>query len=239
MQDGRVSIVAKDATVRQILAEWARVGQTNIVNVDRVPGGPLTLELTNVPEAQALEVLLRSLSGYITAPRTAGAAEPVAIRSHHRHADAGVAPRPAPSAAPPPPVFNQTPQFTQPDCRRRRRARRSAQRTGVAELPAQPNARPGVQYVPAAAGREPAERRRRDGVSRSAAGKRRAAAGDAAAASIRSDADGAVRWRFGAGHGGAPPPAAQQPGQISSRRQVQQPQQPGQPVRRPGGANQQ
>ena len=40
MQNGRVSIVAKDATVRQILMEWARVGQTKIVNVDRVPGGP-------------------------------------------------------------------------------------------------------------------------------------------------------------------------------------------------------
>src|SRR5437773_12335234 len=69
MQEGRVSLVAKDATVRQILTEWARVGQTKIVNVERVPGGPVTLELTNVPEAQALEVLLRTLSGYITAPR--------------------------------------------------------------------------------------------------------------------------------------------------------------------------
>src|SRR5262245_1436035 len=74
MQNGRVSVVAKDATVRQILTEWARVGQTKIVNVERIPGGPITLELTNVPEAQALEVLLRSLSGYITAPRAAEAA---------------------------------------------------------------------------------------------------------------------------------------------------------------------
>src|SRR5712691_7650870 len=74
MQDGRVSIVAKDATVRQILTEWARVGQTKIVNVERVPGGPVTLELTNVTETQALEVLLRSLSGYITAPRAVGVA---------------------------------------------------------------------------------------------------------------------------------------------------------------------
>src|SRR6476660_1076405 len=69
MQNGRVSLVAKDATVRHILAEWARVGQTKIVNMERVPGGPLTLELSNVPEAQALEVLLRTLSGYMTAPR--------------------------------------------------------------------------------------------------------------------------------------------------------------------------
>src|SRR5713101_6086810 len=74
MQDGRVSIVAKDVTIRQILTEWARVGQTKIVNVERIPGGPVTLELTNVTETQALEVLLRSLSGYITAPRPVGAA---------------------------------------------------------------------------------------------------------------------------------------------------------------------
>jgi hypothetical protein len=75
LHDGRVSIVAKDATVRQILAEWARVGQTKVVNVDRIPGGPLTLELSNVPEAQALDVLLRSVSGYMAAPRGTAAAD--------------------------------------------------------------------------------------------------------------------------------------------------------------------
>lgn len=69
IRDGRVTLVAKDATVRQILTEWARVGQTNIVNVERIPGGPLTLQLTNVPEEQALDVLLRSVSGYMAAPR--------------------------------------------------------------------------------------------------------------------------------------------------------------------------
>src|SRR5919204_4071305 len=69
LQDGRVTLVAKDATVRQILTEWARIGQTKIVNVERIPGGPVTLELTNVPEQEALDVLLRSLSGYMAAPR--------------------------------------------------------------------------------------------------------------------------------------------------------------------------
>ena len=34
--DGHVSISAANATVRQILTEWARVGQTRIVNLDRV-----------------------------------------------------------------------------------------------------------------------------------------------------------------------------------------------------------
>jgi hypothetical protein len=71
MQDGRVSIVAREATVRQILTEWARVGQTKIVNVERIPGGPVTIELKSVTETQALDVLLRPLSGYILAPRAA------------------------------------------------------------------------------------------------------------------------------------------------------------------------
>src|SRR5580765_4641079 len=69
IHDGRVSIVAKDATVGQILTEWARVGRTKIVNVERIPGGPLTLELKDVPEMEALDVLLRTLSGYMAAPR--------------------------------------------------------------------------------------------------------------------------------------------------------------------------
>lgn len=69
IQNGRVSLVAKDATPRQILSEWARVGQTSVVNVERVPGGPLTLEITNVPEQQALDIVLRAVSGYLLAPR--------------------------------------------------------------------------------------------------------------------------------------------------------------------------
>ena len=47
---GASPLVATNATVGQILTEWARVGQTKIVNVERIPGGPLTLQLTDVPE---------------------------------------------------------------------------------------------------------------------------------------------------------------------------------------------
>ena len=64
-----MSLSAKNATVGQILAEWAKVGQTKIVNAERVGGGPMTLELTDVPEAEALEILLRSAGGYVLAPR--------------------------------------------------------------------------------------------------------------------------------------------------------------------------
>ncbi len=77
IRNGRVSIVAKDATVRQILVEWARVGKTRVVNVERIPGGPMTIELKNVSEAEALDVLLRSLSGYMAAPRLVAASADV------------------------------------------------------------------------------------------------------------------------------------------------------------------
>jgi hypothetical protein len=114
IQDGRVSIVAKDATVRQILTEWARVGQTKIVNVERIPGGPMSIELNNVPESQALEVLLRAMSGYIAAPRAVDAANLSRFdRIIVMPTLAGVRPA-ASTAAPPPPVFQQSPQFTQP-----------------------------------------------------------------------------------------------------------------------------
>lgn len=71
MSAGRVSLSAKNATVGQILAEWAKVGQTKIVNAERIGGGPVTLELTDVPEVEALEIVLRSASGYVLAPRRA------------------------------------------------------------------------------------------------------------------------------------------------------------------------
>jgi hypothetical protein len=74
MHDGVVSLTATDATVRQILAEWARVGQTKIVNGDKVAGGPISLQLVEVSEEQALDVILRTVSGYLAAPRLQTAA---------------------------------------------------------------------------------------------------------------------------------------------------------------------
>jgi hypothetical protein len=69
VRDGRVTIVARNATPRQILEVWAREGHTRIVNVERVAGRPDTLLLTNEPEAKALAIVLRSVAGYIAAPR--------------------------------------------------------------------------------------------------------------------------------------------------------------------------
>ena len=50
IQDRRVSLMAKDATLRQILMECSTVGHTTIVNAELVPGEPITLHLTNVLE---------------------------------------------------------------------------------------------------------------------------------------------------------------------------------------------
>jgi hypothetical protein len=69
IKDGQVFLMAKDATVRQILETWARVGQTKIVNIEKIPGGPISLQLEGVSERTALEVVLRSVSGYVAAPR--------------------------------------------------------------------------------------------------------------------------------------------------------------------------
>lgn len=67
--DGRVSLVATDATLGEILAEWERVGSTRIENGDRVTGPPMTLRLDDMPESQALGILLRTVNGYIAVSR--------------------------------------------------------------------------------------------------------------------------------------------------------------------------
>lgn len=69
MQNGRVTIVADNVPLRQILQEWARVGQTKIVNAEKMAGPNVTLQLLDASEKDALDVLLRTASGYIAAPR--------------------------------------------------------------------------------------------------------------------------------------------------------------------------
>src|SRR5258706_3840806 len=69
IRDGRVSLDAQDVTIRQILTEWARVGKTRIVNLERVDSGLVTLKFDGVPEDEALDVILRTLPGYMAAPR--------------------------------------------------------------------------------------------------------------------------------------------------------------------------
>ena len=72
MRGGRVTILAQDVSVQTILREWGRVGNTAIVDADKLPDRRVTLELRNVPEAVALRTLLRTAAGYMAAPRPAG-----------------------------------------------------------------------------------------------------------------------------------------------------------------------
>jgi hypothetical protein len=230
MQNGRVSIVAKDATIRQILTEWARVGQTKIVNVERIPGGPITLELTNVPEGQALDVLLRAISGFIAAPRAAASAN---LSQFDRIIimPTLAAARPAVAAAPvPPPAFQQAPQFTQqppagddePDDQRQ-----------PAGAPPGQNRGPVFNGFP-----QPQVVNPQTGAPASYPGQMPATGGVAqqpAAAQPPSTAAPSAPFGGVAVPGMIAQPPQQQPGQIQPGGQVLTPQQPAQPVRRPGG----
>ena len=99
IRDGLVSLDAQDVTLRQILTEWARVGKTNIINVERITGGPITLKIDAMPEKQALDIILRTIPGYMALPRET----PVADASRYDRilimatTAAVAAPRPQPS----------------------------------------------------------------------------------------------------------------------------------------------
>ena len=112
LDNGRVTLIATNVPLRQILDEWARVGKTTIVNGDKLMGPPLTLQLVDRPEREVLDVLLRSASGYIVAQRDvslAGASQfdKVMILPVSR-GPVGVA-----SATPPPTQFGRPPMMQQ------------------------------------------------------------------------------------------------------------------------------
>jgi hypothetical protein len=107
LDNGRVTLTATNATVREILAEWARVGGTKVVNAERIPGGPVTLQLTGMPEHEALDLLLRSVTGYLAAPRP----QPAANLSRYDRilvlATPAMARTPVTAPSAPAPVFQQ------------------------------------------------------------------------------------------------------------------------------------
>lgn len=69
IRDGLVTLHATNVPVRQVLAEWARIGGTRVVGADRISGQPLTLTLEGVPEGKALDIVLRGAAGYMAATR--------------------------------------------------------------------------------------------------------------------------------------------------------------------------
>ena len=67
--NGRVTIIAEKATVSEILAEWARVGGSTFIDAEKIPARErLTIRLEDQAELDALDVLLRSVAGYMVSP---------------------------------------------------------------------------------------------------------------------------------------------------------------------------
>ena len=73
-QDGRVTLSARNVTIRDILNEWARQCGCYVVNGDKLSGAPLSIPLLYEHETQAkvLESLLRQAAGYVLTPQRAG-----------------------------------------------------------------------------------------------------------------------------------------------------------------------
>ena len=71
--NGRVTLIAKNVTLQEILAEWTRKGSCPFPGAEKIVGGKLPpLQYENQPELTVLQSLLRSLSGYIPFPRKVG-----------------------------------------------------------------------------------------------------------------------------------------------------------------------
>jgi hypothetical protein len=70
LHNGLVSVTAKNATLSEILKAWASAGETTIVSADGVTTARVTLNLVDVPEEEALALLLRSMSGYLVVRRS-------------------------------------------------------------------------------------------------------------------------------------------------------------------------
>lgn len=111
LKDGLVTIKAENATVRQILDEWARVGQAKIVNADKLAGQPVTLTLVDKPEREALDIILRGTTGYIAIDRAtpvanASSYERLLVMSKTTTALASTSGSSGSAAAYTPPVYN-------------------------------------------------------------------------------------------------------------------------------------
>ena len=71
-KDGRVTLVARNVTLVEVLNEWARKGGSRMVNAEKIPVGQVTYEFHDTDELTVLKSLLRPAAGYIAAPRRAG-----------------------------------------------------------------------------------------------------------------------------------------------------------------------
>jgi hypothetical protein len=68
IRDGLVTLKADGVPLSTIMAEWARIGQTKIINGEKITT-PVTLQIIDTPERKALDIVLRAASGYMAAER--------------------------------------------------------------------------------------------------------------------------------------------------------------------------
>jgi hypothetical protein len=108
ISSGRVTLHAQNVSLRVILGEWSRLGGAKIINGEAVAGAPLTLDLEGVPERQALDIILRGVSGYVLAARQPGVAG-VSMYDRIMILPTSVAPR-----NPPPAVAGTAPGIVRP-----------------------------------------------------------------------------------------------------------------------------
>jgi hypothetical protein len=106
IEEGRVTLHAQNVPIRTILAEWARLSGATVINGDRVAGAPVTLDLEGVPERQALDIILRGVSGYMLAAREPGTAG-ASMFDRIMILPTSAAPRNAPAS--PVPIFSNAP----------------------------------------------------------------------------------------------------------------------------------
>ena len=121
MDGGRVTLIATEARLVDVLAEWSRVGQTQFVGAESIGGELITLHLVDAAEAEAIHFLLGSAAGHVAAPRRAGVSG-LPLRPRHHHGDARVAGESGPARS-----HARSAEEASPP-RRRRRTSRSAPR---------------------------------------------------------------------------------------------------------------
>ncbi len=150
---GRVTLIAADVPLRDVLDEWARAGGTRFVGVDAVGASPVSLRLEGVAEREALRLLLRPAAGYLAAPRApavpgASIYDRVKIRAARRAPQPASAREPARRAPPPAPV-REAPALSAADQRARlQRLLRPPAPVEAAAEPAGDAARGGAVYAP-------------------------------------------------------------------------------------------
>lgn len=73
-QEGHVTLIANNVTLREILAEWARQGGTRIVNLEKLAGGPIEypIRFEKAAEMEVMQALLRGVAGKAYVPRMLG-----------------------------------------------------------------------------------------------------------------------------------------------------------------------